>query len=135
MRSLVRGVLLGVALFLDGAAINGAVAEELQFSGRVVVTADGNGMVHARFPTTIDGPDVTYYLVVENGMRPVRAVSITLNREVVMLKAGSFTEERREIALALVGTSDNELLVSADGERGSAAQFAIVAVPAPDDRK
>ena len=101
--------------------------EDLQYEGRVVVTADGNGMVVTRFPTTVDGEDVTYYLDVQNDAPPVKALNVTLNGEVVFQKVG-FTEERVEIVLHLAGTADNDIRVSADGVLGAAAQFAVVAV-------
>jgi hypothetical protein len=139
-------MIAGIAFVALAAAATGAPAsiEDLQYEGRVVVTADGNGMAGARFPTTVDGEDVTYYLDVQNGCSaafdllgtescppPVRALNVTLNGEVVFQKA-SFAVERVEIALHLVGTSDNEIMVSADGERGAEARSAIVAVrPAP----
>jgi hypothetical protein len=122
-------VIAGVAVVGLAAAAAGAAAsiEDLQYEGRVVVTADGNGMVVTRFPTTVDGEDVEYYLDIQNGPPPVRALSVTLNSEVVFQKA-AFTNARVEVSLHLAGTSDNEILVSADGERGAAARFAIVAV-------
>ena len=59
---------------------------------------------------------------------PVRALAVTLNGEVVFRKASLATVERMEVALNLVGTSDNEIMVSAEGQRGALARFAIVAV-------
>jgi hypothetical protein len=135
-------VIAGSAVVGLAAAAVGAPAsiEDLQYEGRVVVTADGNGMVVTRFPTTVDGEEVTYYLDVQNGCSaafdlagtescppPVKALNVTLNGEVVFQKA-SFAFERVEIALHLVGTSDNEIMAGADGERGAAARLAIVAV-------
>jgi len=121
-------VIAGVAVVgLAAAAGSAASIEDLQYEGRVVVTADGNGMVVTRFPTTVDGEDVEYYLDVQNGPPPVRALSVTLNGEVVFQKA-AFANARLEVALHLAGTSDNEIMVSADGERGAAARFAIVAL-------
>jgi hypothetical protein len=131
----------GLAAATAAAAVS---IEDLQYDGRVVVTADGNGMAGARFPTTVDGEGITYYLDLENGCNgafdltgtescppPVRALNVTLNGEVVFQKA-SFAIERVEVALHLVGTSDNEIMVSADGERDAAARFAVVAVrPVP----
>ena len=90
-------------------------------------------MVVARFPTTVDGDTVKYYLDVHNATPAVRALNVTLNGEVVFQKA-AFARERVEVALHLAGTTDNELRVSADGERGSAADFAIVAVRPAADR-
>jgi hypothetical protein len=108
--------------------------EEFQYTGRVVVTADGNGMAGARFPTFVGGEDVTYYLTVSNGCGtrracagPVKALNVTLNGEVVLQKA-AFTSHRSEVALNLVGSTDNEIMVAADGEQGAEARFAIVAV-------
>lgn len=135
-------VIAGIAAAGLAAAAAEAPAsiEDLQYEGRVVVTADGNGMAAARFPTTVDGEEVTYYLDVQNGCSaafdlagtgscptPVKALNATLNGEVVFQKT-TFAVERVEVALHLVGTSDNEIMVSADGERGAAARFAIVAV-------
>jgi hypothetical protein len=58
----------------------------------------------------------------------VKALGVTLNGEVVLLKASAFAEERHEVALHLVGTTDNEIMVSAEGVRGATAHFAIVAL-------
>ena len=127
MRQIARLVLacvFGLTAVTAGTAIP---IEDLQYEGRVVVTADGNGMVVTRFPTTVDGEDVRYYLDVQNDAPPVKALNVTLNGEVVFQKA-SFTEERLEIVLHLAGTADNDIRVSADGVRGAAAQFAVVAV-------
>jgi len=143
MHLVIRALVAGVACTAFTVAVaTGAVSvEDLQYEGRVVVTADGNGMVVTRFPTTVDGEEVKYYLDVQNGCGagseptsdeacppPVKALNVTLNGEVVFQKASSFATERVEIALHLAGTSDNEVMVSADGERGAAARFAIVAV-------
>jgi hypothetical protein len=126
---LTRLAVIAAGVAVAGLAAAGAAAaiEDLQYEGRVVVTADGNGMVVTRFPTTVDGEDVEYYLDIQNGPPPVRALSVTLNGEVVFQKA-AFANARVEIALHLAGTSDNEIMVSADGERGAAARYAIVAV-------
>jgi hypothetical protein len=118
-----------------------ASVEDLQYEGTVVVGPDGNGWVAARFPTTVGGDHVTYYLDVwigcgdESGFErdrlcppPVKALGVTLNGEVVFRKASLAAVERSEIALNLVGTSDNEIMVSAEGDRGAAARFAVVAV-------
>ena len=122
-------VIAGVAVVGFAAAAAGAATaiEDLQYEGRVVVTADGNGMVVTRFPTTVDGEDVEYYLDIQNGPPSVKALSVTLNSEVVFQKA-AFANARVEVSLHLAGTSDNEIMVSADGARGAAARFAIVAV-------
>jgi len=121
-------IIAGAALGLAAAAAEAAASiEDLQYEGRVVVTADGNGMVVTRFPTTVDGEDVEYHLDIQNGPPPVRALSVTLNGEVVFQKV-AFANARVEITLHLAGTSDNEIMVSADGERGAGARFAIVAV-------
>lgn len=119
--------------------------DDLQYEGHVVVAADGNGWVAASFPTTIDGKDVTYYLHVWTGCtddvaterdkpcHAVKAIAVTLNGEVVFRKAPPAANERIEVALHLVGTTDNEIMVSGDGERDAAARFAIVAArPAGD---
>jgi hypothetical protein len=126
-------VLAGIVVFTAASAGAAGSIEDLQYEGRVVVTADGNGMIDTRFPTTVDGEDVKYYLDVHNARPAVRALNVTLNGEVVFQKA-AFARERVEIALHLAGTTDNELRVSADGERGSAADFAILAVRPAADR-
>jgi hypothetical protein len=54
---------------------------------------------------------------------PVKALGVTLNGEVVFTKA-SLAIERAEVALHLIGTRENEIMVSADGVRGAAARFA-----------
>jgi hypothetical protein len=123
------------------AATGSAPVEDVQYEGSVVVGPDGNGWVAARFPTTTGGGDVTYYLDVWIGCgeessferdqfcpSPVKALAVTLNGEVVFRKASLSTIERKEVALNLVGTSDNEIMVSAEGQRGAVARFAIVAV-------
>ncbi len=140
MRHPTRLVLAALALAcpLGGAAIAASAAatqiEEPQYTGRVVVTADGNGMAGARFPTFVGGDDVAYYLTVSNGCDvrrvcagPVKALNVTLNGEVVFQKT-AFASDRAEVALNLVGSTDNEIMVAADGERGAEARFAIVAV-------
>ena len=138
-----RALLAGVACIVitATAATGSAPVEEVQYEGSVVVGPDGNGWVAARFPTTVDGDGVTYYLDVwigcgeESGFErdqlcppPVKALAVTLNGEVVFRKASLATVERKEVALNLVGTSDNEIMVSAEGQRGALARFAIVAV-------
>ena len=139
IRALVAGV---VCIAVSAAAATGSVAvEDLQYEGSVIVGPDGNGWVAARFPTTAGGDDVTYYLDVwtgcgdESGFErdqscppPVKALAATLNGEVVFRKASLSTVERKEVALNLVGTTDNEIMVSAEGQRGAVARFAIVAV-------
>jgi hypothetical protein len=129
-------------VFAVTSATGSVSIDDLQYEGSVVVGPDGNGWVAARFPTTVGGDDVTYYLDVWTGCSdeapadrfcppPVKALGVTLNGEVVFRKA-SLAIERVEVALHIVGTSDNEIMVSADGVRGAAARFAIVAVrPAP----
>lgn len=130
------------------AAATGTASEDLQYEGHVLVGPDGNGWVAARFPTTVGGDDVTYYLDVWTGCGdgstserdrfcapPVKALGVTLNGEVVFRKASVATVERSEIALNLVGTSDNEIMISADGDLGAAASFAIVAVRASGRQK
>ena len=132
-RRLAALAVAGIAGLMATVAGTAAAIEDLQYEGRVAVTADGNGMVVTRFPTTVDGEDVQYYLDVHNATPPVRALNVTLNGEVVFQKA-AFARERVKVALHLAGTTDNELRVSADGERGSAADFAIVAVRPAADR-
>lgn len=138
-----RTLLAGVACIVitAAAATGSAPVEDVQYEGSVVVGPDGNGWVAARFPTTVAGDDVTYYLDVwigcgeESGFDrdefcppPVKALAVTLNDEVVFRKASPAAVERKEVVLNLVGTSDNELMVSAEGQRGALARFAIVAV-------
>jgi hypothetical protein len=138
LRALVAG--LACIAITAAAAIASAPVEDIQYEGSVVVGPDGNGWVAARFPTTVDGDDVTYYLDVWSGCReesgferdqlcprPVKALAVTLNGEVVFRKASLSAVERNEIALNLVGTSDNEIMVSAEGQRGAAARFAVMA--------
>src|SRR6185503_11464924 len=137
-RTLVAGV--ACIAITASAAIGSAPVEDVQYEGSVLVGPDGNGWVAARFPTTVDGDDVTYYLDVwigcgdESGFErdrlcppPVKALAVTLNGEVVFRKASLSAVERNEVALNLVGTSDNEIMVSAEGQRGAAARFAVVA--------
>jgi hypothetical protein len=138
IRTLVAG--LACIAITAAAATESAPVEDVQYEGSVVVGPDGNGWVAARFPTTVGGHDVTYYLDVwigcgeESGFErdqlcpaPVKALAVTLNGEVVFREASLATVERKEVALNLVGTSDNEIMVSAEGQRGAAARFAVVA--------
>jgi hypothetical protein len=150
MHLAIRALVAGMAcIAVTAAAATGAVAvEDLQYEGSVVVGPDGNGWVAARFPTTAGGDDVTYYLDIWTGCGdeagfdhtqgcppPVKAVAATLNGEVVFRKASISTVERKEVALNLVGTTDNEIMVSAEGQRGAVARFAIVAIaPAVNER-
>lgn len=142
MQLAIRTLVAGVACIAisAAAAIRSAPVEDVQYEGSVVVGPDGNGWVAARFPTTVAGDGVTYYLDVwigcgeESGFArdqlcppPVKALAVTLNGEVVFRKTSLSTVERREIALNLAGTSDNEIMVSAEGQRGAAARFAVVA--------
>jgi len=138
-RTLLAGA---VCIVITAAAATGsALLEDVQYEGSVVVGPDGNGWVAARFPTTVDGDGVTYHLDVwigcgeESGFErdqlcppPVKALAVTLNGEVVFRKASLATVERKEVALNLVGTTDNDIMVSAEGQRGALARFAIVAV-------
>ena len=140
MHLAIRTLVAGVTCIALTAAAATAPLEDLQYEGSVVVGPDGNGWVAARFPTTVAGDGVTYYLDVwigcgeESGFErdqlcppPVKALAVTLNGEVVFRKASLSTVERNELALNLVGTSDNEIMVSAEGQRGAAARFAVVA--------
>lgn len=143
MRVAIRA-LVAVVIFIavTAAAATGTVAvEDLQYEGSVVVGPDGNGWVAARFPTTTGGDDVTYYLDIWTGCgdeagferkqacpQPVKALAATLNGEVVFRNTLLSTVERKEVALNLVGTTDNEIMVSAEGQRGAVARFAIVAI-------
>jgi hypothetical protein len=101
--------------------------EDLQFEGTVAVGPDGNGWVAARFPTTVDGSNVIYYFDVSIG-EGIKALGVTLNGEVVLRTASLPPGERTRVVLNLVGTSDNEIMVSVEGIRGAVARFAVVAV-------
>ena len=117
-----------IALTLTAAA--GALPiEDLQYEGAVAVGPDGNGWVAASFPTTVGGEHVSYYVDVSAG-EGVQALGVTLNGEVVLRTASLSQSDRTEVILNLVGTSDNEMMVSADGVRGAIARFAVVAVTA-----
>jgi len=140
-RSGFRLALLAAACAAIGAgALTRAAVEDVQYEGLVVVGPDGNGWVSARFPTTVGGDDVRYYLDVWIGCGgdpgaerdqvcppPVKALGVTLNGEVVFRKASLSAVERMDVVLNLAGTSDNEIMVSAEGDRGAAARFAVVA--------
>jgi hypothetical protein len=104
-----------------------APGEDLQYEGTVAVGPDGNGWVAARFPTTVGGDKVTYYFDVSAG-EGIKALGVTLNGEVVLRTATLSPGERTQVILNLVGTSDNEIMVSAEGTRGAVARFAVVAV-------
>ena len=139
IRTLVAAGLTCFAITVAAATLPARI-EDVQYEGSVVVGPDGNGWVAARFPTTVAGDGVTYSLDVwigcgdESGFErdqlcppPVNALAVTLNGEVVFRKASLATVEHKEVALNLVGTSDNEIMVSAEGQRGAAARFAVVA--------
>jgi hypothetical protein len=113
-----------VVIALTAAA---APVEDLQYEGTVAVGPDGNGWVAARFPTTVGGDTVTYYVNASLG-EGITALGVTLNGEVVLRTASSSPAERTQVILNLVGTSDNEIMVSAEGTRGAVARFALVAV-------
>ena len=104
-----------------------APVEDLQYEGTVAVGPDGNGWVAARFPTTVGGDNVTYYIEASIG-DGIKALGVTLNGEVVLRTASPLPGERTQVILNLVGTSDNEIMVSAEGNRGAIARFAVVAV-------
>jgi len=108
-----------------------APIEDLQYEGTVAVGPDGNGWVAARFPTTVGGEHVTYYFDVSAG-EGIKALGVTLNGEVVLRTATLPPGERTQVLLNLVGTSDNELMVSAEGTRGAIARFAVIAVSGSD---
>ena len=142
MEQTIRTLVASVACIVitAAAATGSAPVEDVQYEGSVVVGPDGNGWVATRFPTTVAGDGVTYYLDVwmgcgeESGFErdqfcppPVKALAVTLNGEVVFRQASLSTVERKEVPLNLVGTSDNEIMVSAEGQRGAAARFAVVA--------
>jgi hypothetical protein len=113
-----------------------AVRSEEQMSvlyrGAVTVGADGNGVVAATFATTFSGPLVRYVLVVENGRAPVRAVTVTLNGDVVLDAESPSAEVRKDVALNPVGGDDNALVVAAHGFPHTSARFAVLAVREPD---
>lgn len=125
----------------------------IQFAGHVGVGADGNGAVSATFPTTVEGDAVRYFLAVQNGCSnepapdpnqppplrtedrppcppPVRAIQVALNNDVVFAKGDGdgFEHARVEIALNKVGGDANRITVTAAGDGGSGARFAVVAV-------
>ena len=122
--ALVAGV---IAIALTAAAA--PPVEDLQYEGTVAVGPDGNGWVAARFPTTVGGEHVTYYFDVSAG-EGIKALGVTLNGEIVLRTAAPSPSERTQVILNLVGTSDNEIMVSAEGVRGAIARFALVAVTA-----
>ena len=123
---------------LAAAATAATAAEELEYEGRVVVGPDGNGWVSARFPTTVGGDQVRYFLDVwtecadectaDGDRPPIKALAVTLNDEVVFRKTAPMAVERVPVTLNLAGTSDNEIMASAEGPLGAAARFAVVAV-------
>jgi hypothetical protein len=105
----------------------------LQFRGRVVVGADGNGAASATFQTSAEGPEVRYVLLVESGCGDgtcpaPNGTSITLNEDVVFQSNDIFAAERLEVALNAVGGDSNTMLVTASGVPGSTARVSIVAV-------
>ena len=102
---------------------------QLQFRGRAVVDADGNGALAARFPTTVAAPRYAIALdPVCTSVRcapPAQEVEVQLNGEVVATRPG---RERAVIELAPPGAGDNALVVTARGQPGSAVRVRIFAV-------
>ena len=101
----------------------------LQFRGRAVVGADGNGALAARFPTTVAAP--RYVIALDPVCTPPRCappaqeVEVQLNGEVVATRPG---RERAAVELAPPGLGDNALVVTARGQPGSAVRVRIFAV-------
>ena len=119
--------LIGASIGMLAIATAAAPVEELQYEGTVAVGPDGNGWVAARFPTTVGGDNVTYYFEVSAG-EGIKALGVTLNGEVVLRTAALSAGERTHVILNLIGTTDNEIMVSVEGRRGAVARFAVVAV-------
>jgi hypothetical protein len=119
--------LLAARVAFTATTLTAAPVEDLQYEGTVAVGPDGNGWVAARFPTTVGGDSVAYYFDVSSG-EGIKALGVTLNGEVVLRTASLSPGERTQVILNLVGTIDNELMVSAEGTRGAIARFAVLAV-------
>ena len=110
----------------------------VQFRGVVVVGNDGNGVLAAQFPTTVEGEDVHYALVTENGCAAVPSagscppavdeIRVTLNDDVVFHTAAPFSLERVPVPLNDVGGGANHILIAAGGAPGSAARVTVVAI-------
>jgi hypothetical protein len=115
--------------------------QRVQYRGEVTVGSDGNGVTAARFPTTIDGHDVRYVLVVDNGCSPtvpaarrttacpaaVANLQVSLN-EAVVFQTGALQEARHDIALNAVDGTSNTVVFAASGTPGAAARMRILAV-------
>jgi hypothetical protein len=119
----------------------------VQYHGEVTVDRDGNGVTAARFPTTHDGQDVRYFMVVDNGCSPtvgptrsaaacpaaVANLQVSLNDAVVFQTGGLERTQRHDIALNAIalhalGADDNRIVISAHGMPGAAARVRILAV-------
>lgn len=129
------------SLVLSAALVAGAparsAASSVQFSGRVLVGPDGNGVTAATFPTTQEGELVHAFLIVSNGCKgtrpqcrngpPVQSLQVVLNGDVVFSTDSGIAEtEVGGVALRPVGGSPNLITVSANGDPGNSARFVVV---------
>src|SRR5688572_30542011 len=128
MALLIGAVSLGPAPTL-GATDEGPPIEHLrQFRDQVVVDSDGNGVLAARFPTTVDGPEVRYVLYIDDppvlgepggtgvSPAPVRRLTITLNEDVVFQSDDERPDPVRvQVALHAAGGELNSIVLAASG--------------------
>jgi hypothetical protein len=129
-------LLIGAAS-LGPAATFGATGSEdqpmerlLQFRGQVVVGTDGIGILAHQFPTTAEGPEVRFFLYIDDALGTgVRSLTITLNDDVVFQNDDPLPDfVRVEVAVNPVGTQLNSIVVAARGEPGSTAGVSLTAV-------
>jgi hypothetical protein len=121
-----------------GATDEGPPSERLlQFRGQVVVELDGNGVLAASFPTTVDGPEVRYVLYIDDALgtgidpAPPAGLTITLNDDVVY-QSDEELPVRVQVALNAAGQQPNRILLQAVGSPGAAARVSVLALrPAP----
>ena len=131
------------AAMADGNPDGSPLETVVQLRDTVVVGEDGNGVISARFPTTVAGDEVRYAIVVENGCAssqaqpgpcppPVTGLTITLNEDAVFQNDDEFQQERFAVALNPVGSQLNSIVGAARGAPGSAARFTVLAVRPAD---
>jgi hypothetical protein len=134
--------LTSLARAQEGGGDGPPVERHLQYAGRVLVGADGNGATTAEFPTTVAGESVHYFLLVDNGCAPsptptpaveepctpVSSMTISLNEHVVFQTNEAFIHKSVEVALNRPDGVRNVIVLTAAGTAGSGARAAVVAV-------
>jgi hypothetical protein len=140
-REAVLCLALCAAAILPAVAVAGDDAQPvehlLQFRGAVVVGADGNGVLAASFPTTVEGENVHYVLQVETGCpadggnpcpAAVGSIRVTLNDEVVLSDGNPPSVTRVPVALNAVNGASNRIVAAAGGAPASAARVTVQAI-------